>query len=287
MLNIKQNVNLAILSSFHIGGPAEYFVEVKTAEEAVEAVRYAHSNNLHPFFLGAGSNVLFPDEGLKGLIIRSNINFIEQDDTKLTVGSGVYTTTLAQKCLEKGLSGIEALFGLPGTIGGAIRGNAGTLGTEIKDVLSTATIINDNFELQTLTREELDFAYRGSNLLKKHPMFITQCVLNLTQGETAAMETKMIETKNWRREKQPGGFTGGSFFKNPPDTTAGYLIDTAGLKGFSIGGAQVSTKHANFITNTGRATSKDVMMLSAHIQQVVKEKFGIELVPEVHLISFP
>lgn len=285
MLDIKQNIKLAVLSSFHIGGPAEYFVEVKTPEQALEAVQYAHEHKLKLFFLGAGSNLLFPDEGISGLVIRSNINFIEQNGHELKVGSGVYTTTLAQTCLEKSLSGIEALFALPGTIGGAIRGNAGTLGTEIKDVVKDVTVINDNLELATLSNRELDFAYRGSNLLKQHPMFVTQITLTLKPGDPVQMKQKMMETKNWRKEKQPGGFTGGSFFKNPPDTTAGFLIDSAGLKGFSIGGAQVSMKHANFITNTGTATSKDVMMLAAHIQKVIKDKFGIELVPEVHLIS--
>lgn len=285
MLSIKENVPLATYSSFHIGGPAKYFVEIKTADEALEALKYAVDQGLKTFFLGGGTNVLFPDEGINALVIRSTINSIEKNDTRLKVGSGVYTTTLAQYCLKHSLSGIEALFGLPGTIGGAIHGNAGTLGTEMKDVLESVTLINHAHQLETVTAESLALTYRGS-VLKQSPKLIIECTIKLIPGDPLIMSQKMTETKNWRREKQPGGFTAGSFFKNPPGTSAGFLIEQAGLKGFSIGGAQVSTKHANFLSNTGKATSKDVMMLAAHIKQVVHAKLGIELVEEIQ-ISYP
>ncbi|MBI4836194.1 MAG: UDP-N-acetylmuramate dehydrogenase [Candidatus Abawacabacteria bacterium] len=283
MLAIKQNIPLALYSSFHIGGPAEFFVEVKNAAEAVEALDYAATNKLTTFFLGGGTNILFPDHGLSGLTIRSNINHIERNDTQLKVGSGVYTTTLAQFCLEQSLSGIEALFGLPGTIGGAIRGNAGSLGTEIKDVLQEVTIIDNKNQIVTLPAADLEFSYRESTI-KHHPRFVIECTMTLTLGDPTEIKTKMDGTKKWRKEKQPGGFTAGSFFKNPPGTSAGHLIDQAGLKGFSIGDAQVSLKHANFLTNTGKATKKDVMMLAAHIKQVVLEKFGIHLIEEVNIV---
>ena len=130
----------------------------------------------------------------------------------------------------------------------------------------------------------MEFDYRESKF-KKHPQFIVSCTLRLTPGNPEAIQQLMADTKNWRKEKQPGGFTAGSFFKNPPDTSSGYLIDQAGLKGFQIGGAQVSEKHVNFLTNTGKATSKDVMMLAAHIKKTVQEKFGIQLVEEVHIIN--
>lgn len=283
-MDIRQNVNLKLYNTFHTGGSAEYFVEVKTIEEAQEALKFAHQNKLPLLFLGGGSNVLFPDEGIRGLVIKNNINFIEAiDATHLSVGAGVYTTTLAQHCLKLKLSGMEALFALPGTVGGAIRGNAGTLGTEMKDVISDVTMINDDNQLQTYPASYFEFEYRGS-ILKRIPNFITHCTIALVPGDENAIQAKMTETKNWRRDKQPGGFTAGSYFKNPPGTSAGALIDQAGLRGFSLGPAQVSPKHANFLTNTGKATTKDVIMLAAHVKKVVLDKFGIELEEEVKII---
>lgn len=283
-MNLRENVNLKLYNTFHTGGQAEYFVEVKTIEDAQTALQFAKEKHLEVLFLGGGSNVLFPDEGIKGLVIKNNINFIESiDDTHLSVGAGVYTTSLAQHCLKLKLSGIEALFGLPGTIGGAIRGNAGTLGTEMKDVIVDVTMINDQGQLQTYPANYFQFEYRGS-ILKRVPHFITHCTIALVPGDEIAIQTKMTETKNWRRDKQPGGFTAGSYFKNPPGTSAGAVIDQAGLKGFSLGSAQVSPKHANFLTNTGEATTKDVIMLAAHVKKVVFDKFGIELEEEVKII---
>jgi len=283
-MDIKQDVPLKLYSSFHTGGNADNFVEVKTADEAVQALQTAKQNNWTVFFLGGGTNILFPDEGMRGLVIKNSINFIEKDGHELRVGAGAYTTSLAQYAQKESLSGIERLFGLPGSIGGAIRGNAETHKTSISDVLKDVTFINDDLRLEIASPKELEFDYRESKF-KKHPQFIVSCTLKLTSGNPKAIQQLMLDTKNWRKEKQPGGFTAGSFFKNPPDTSAGYLIDQAGLKGFQIGGAQVSEKHANFLTNTGKATSKDVMMLAAHIKKTVQEKFGIQLVEEVHIIN--
>ena len=281
---IQENVSLKVYNSFHTGGPAQYFVEIKTSEAAIEALNFARDQQLPVLFLGGGTNVLFPDEGIQGLVIKNSINFIQSiDDTHLSVGAGVYTTTLAQHCLNLKLSGIEALFGLPGTIGGAIRGNAGTLGTEIKDVIIDVTLVNENNQLKTYPASYCEFAYRES-ILKRIPAFITHCTIALSPGDETAIKNKMTETKNWRRDKQPGGFTAGSYFKNPPGASAGALIDQAGLRGFAIGPAQVSPKHANFLTNTGKATTKDVMILAAHVKKVVYEKFGIELEEEVKVI---
>lgn len=283
-MEIKQNISLKIYSSFHTGGSADNFIEVKTAEDALEALKLAKEKNWPVFFLGGGTNLLFPDEGMRGLVIRNGINSIEKNGNELKVGTGVYTTSLAQFAQKHSLSGIERLFGLPGTIGGAIRGNAETHKTSISDVLKDVTFINENLELETVSPKELAFDYRESKF-KKHPQFIVSCTMTLTPGNPEEIQKLMIDTKNWRKEKQPGGFTAGSFFKNPPDTSAGYLIDQAGLKGFSIGAAKVSEKHANFLTNTGNATSKDVMMLAAHIKKTILEKFGIQLVEEVHIVS--
>ncbi len=283
-MDIKQNISLKIYSSFHTGGNADYFAEVKTAEEAIAALQFAQEKKLPVFFLGGGTNILFPDEGFKGVVIKNAISFIERKDNKLRVGAGMYTTSLAQYAQKESLSGIERLFGLPGTIGGAIRGNAETHKTAISDVIKDVTFVNDKLQLETVSPTELEFEYRGSKF-KKYPLIIISCTISLIPGDPDAIQKLMLETKNWRKEKQPGGFTAGSFFKNPPDTSAGYLIDQAGLKGFHIGGAQVSEKHANFLTNTGNATSKDVMMLAAHIKKIILEKFGIQLVEEVHIVN--
>ncbi len=283
-MDIKQDVSLKIYSSFHTGGTADNFVEVKTAEEALEALQFAEEKKLPVFYLGGGTNILFPDEGMRGLVIKNGITFIERQDNELRVGAGVYTTSLAQYAQKQSLSGIERLFGLPGTVGGAIRGNAETHKTSISDVIKDVTFINDTLELKTVFPAVLEFEYRGSTF-KKQPRLITSCTLTLVPGNPDDIQKLMIETKNWRKEKQPGGFTAGSFFKNPQDTSAGYLIDQAGLKGFQIGGAQVSEKHANFLTNTGNATSKDVMMLAEHIKKVVLEKFGLQLIEEVNIIA--
>lgn len=283
-MEIKQNVSLTVYNSFHTGGNAEYFAEIKSAEDAQAALTFAKEKGISMLFLGGGTNVLFPDEGIKGLVIKNSINFITPlDHNRISVGAGVYTTSLAQECLKLNLSGIEALYGLPGTIGGAIRGNAGSLGTEIKDIIIDVTLINQQNEPQVYPASYFEFSYRESKL-KREPALITSCTIQLMPGNPVDIEKKMIETKTWRREKQPGGFTAGSFFKNPPGTSAGALIDQAGLRGFVMGPAQVSPKHANFLTNTGKATTKDVMMLAAHVKKVVLEKFGIELEEEVKIL---
>lgn len=285
MIQIQKDVSLAMYSSFHIGGKASHFVEIKTTEDALEAWQFGQTQKLPIFFLGGGSNVLFPDQGLEALIIKNSINFIEKlPNDQVHVGAGTYTTALAQFCADNELSGIEKLFALPGTFGGAIVGNAGTLGTEIKDVLLSATLINPQGEIITAPASTLDFQYRESNLKRTHQLVLSG-IIQLKPGQKDTIKQVMTDTKNWRRDHQPGGFSGGSFFKNPEGYSAGQLIEQAGLKGYTIGGAQVSPKHANFLTNTGKATSKDVMLLAAHIKEVVKSQFGIELVEEIRPIQ--
>ncbi|MBU1151263.1 UDP-N-acetylmuramate dehydrogenase [Patescibacteria group bacterium] len=267
--------------TFQIGGPADLFYEVRETAQIPELIRFAITNNLPYLLIGRGSNILFPDDGFRGLIIKNQTDHIEESKDQFTADSGTLISRLTH------LSPLEQWVGLPGTVGGAIYGNAGYNGLETKDILKSAQIYDPQTDqIQEIPATRLDLKYRHS-ALKNSKKIILKATFTRTPSTLSPEQLEQIkkESRHFRLNVQPFGASSGSFFKNPnPQQPAGLLIDQAGLKGHSIGDAQISEKHANFIINTGSATAKDVRKLATLIKKEVKAKFGIKLEEEVQII---
>ncbi|MDD4352333.1 MAG: UDP-N-acetylmuramate dehydrogenase [Candidatus Gracilibacteria bacterium] len=278
---LLENESLAKYSYYRIGGPARYFYIAKSNSDFAELLKLAKKEDLKVFVLGAGSNVLFADEGFDGLVVKNECRQIKIDGTFVKVEAGALLKDVILKAREHNLQGLENLWGLPGTIGAAVRGNAGSFGTEIGNFIKEVRILEDLKEL-TLDRAELEFAYRSSKLKSKGGV-VLEVTLELQQVKNLP---SLEEFSQKRQAKQPPGFSCGSFFQNPVgDKSAGQLIEEAGLKGLRIGGAQISEKHANFILNVDNASFADLIELKNQIQKAVKDKFGIELEPEVVIVK--
>jgi len=284
----KINEPLKRYCTFRIGGPAKMFLKAVKNEDIIEAIRFIKSHSLPYFILGGGSNIFFMDEGFGGLVIKMETKNITFDGELVTAESGVNVLKLVNETIEENLQGLEAWGGLPGSIGGAVRGNAGCHGLETKDILVSAEIYDpEKDEIKTVKPDFFHFDYRHSKL-KNSKEILLSATFKLKKREISKEEQSKLleEARTFRRTKQPFGFTTGSFFKNPaPDKSAGMLIDQCGLKGFSIGDAQVSTLHANFMMNTSNASSKDMLALVKHVKKEVKNKHGIDLVEEVQIIK--
>lgn len=284
-LLLQQNKSLKELSTFGIGGPAHFFVEVKNIQEMQEAIQKSHELGLPYFILGKGSNCLFDDRGFQGLIIHNKIDFLEKDELgNFHVGAGYSFSLLGVQTARQGWSGLEFASGIPGSVGGAVFMNAGANGRETCESLKSVDFINHQGELQTLAKEELKFSYRTSPF---HHM--QGAIVGATFALTPSFEarSKQIEIVNYRKKTQPyGAKSAGCVFRNPQCHFAGKLIEESGLKGALVGGAKVSEVHANFIVNTGAASSKEVLELIQIIKHKVKEKSGQELESEVRFIPY-
>ncbi len=313
MLNIQQNIPLKNYTTFRIGGPAEFFVEVKNEEELLEALKYAKENNLEFFILGGGSNVLVSDKGYDGIVIKCQLTTYNLQLTTNTIeaGAGTPLTLLVNESVNNNLAGLEWAGGLPGTLGGAIRGNAGTFGKSMKNIIKSVKVYNlENQKIEKFDNAKCKFKYRDSIFKRKSNLIILSAVLKFKKGEKEALKKKMLESIVWRKSVFPEELSPGSFFKHTAPTEhnlkkikeiprfaelklhekntipTGFVIEECGLKGKKIGGAMVSEKHANFIVNTGNATAEDVIMLASIIKQQVRDKFGIELESEVQYLGF-
>lgn len=285
---IQLNVPMKKYTSFKIGGEAEILLKISTVEELTNIIKYIKRNNIPTFILGNGSNLLVSDGGIKGIVLKIEIKKVEIEEVdnkfKITVGAGVKLGELAQKLAIKEISGLEFASGIPGTIGGAIRMNAGAYGSEMKDIIKTVTYIDRNGEIHKINTEQAKFEYRNS-LFANNEYIIVETELELNKGNKEEIQEKMQEYANFRKEKQPIEYpSAGSTFKRGTDFITAKLIDECGLKGYQIGGAQVSEKHAGFIINTGNATAKDVEELIKYIKQEVYEKFGKEIETEIEII---
>lgn len=285
---ILQNVQMKKYTSFKIGGEAEVLIKISTLEELTKIIKYIKQKNIQTFILGNGSNLLVSDEGIKGIVLKIEIKKLEIEEInnkfKITVGAGVKLGELAQKLANKEISGFEFASGIPGTIGGAIRMNAGAHGSEMKDIVKTVTYIDRNVEIHKINNEQAKFEYRNS-MFANNEYIIVETELELNKGNKEEIQAKMQEYANFRKEKQPIEYpSAGSTFKRGTDFITAKLIDECGLKGYQIGGAQVSEKHAGFIINKGNATSKDVEELIKYIKQKVYEKFGKEIETEIEII---
>jgi UDP-N-acetylmuramate dehydrogenase len=272
-------------TTFRLGGPADVFALPATPEEAVFAVRTAASLGVPCLILGNGSNMIVRDGGLRGLVISmQEMTEVTVQGEALTAQAGALLSKVAAQALSAGLSGLEFACGIPGTAGGAAAMNAGAYGYDMASVLTHARVWMDERD-QWLTRGELDYGYRKSTVLKKGGM-VLEARYQLTPGDPELIRARMNDYNASRREKQPLTLpSAGSVFKRPEGHYAGALIEQAGLKGCTIGGAQVSTLHAGFIVNVGGATAKDVTALIAHIQREVLAKFGVPLECEVRILG--
>ncbi len=289
-MKLERNIKLADYSTFRIGGKAKYFARVSDENEIKEAVEKANEMKVPYHTFGGGSNIIFPDNGYPGVIIRMENRSIEFSDKTVTVGSGVSLQQLITSMIKKGFCGMEELVGIPGTVGGAIYGNAGTGRVEIKDVIESVDVFyfdNNQWTSRTMTANECSFSYRNS-VFKKHPdWIIVRAAFPLRACHGGAGLQLIKESIERRIKVQPYNIaSGGSIFKNPREGVfAGELIDKAGLKGMKVGDAEISKKHGNFIVNNGAATAEDVLALIDLIKNKVKEKFKIELEEEIVIVK--
>ena len=285
--SVKFDEPMKLHTTFKIGGPADVFVEAQNTDEIIALIEYCKQNSIPYMIMGNGSNMLVGDRGIRGVVIQIGkaMNNITIDKETVTAQAGVLMSTLANAILKAELSGFETLSGIPGTLGGGIYMNAGAYGGELKDVIDTVTYIDESGEIITKPNEELDLSYRHS-MFETGEYVILSAVLKLKKGSYEEIKAAMQDYNKRRSDKQPISMpSAGSTFKRPEGYFAGKLIQDSGLMGYSIGGAQVSEKHAGFVVNKGGATAADVLALIKHIQDTVEEKFGVCLEPEVRLIG--
>jgi len=278
---------LALLTTIKIGGKADLYYKLTKIEEIEGMLKLAKEFKIPVFIFGGGSNIIFSDKGFKGLVIQIKAKEVRVIDSTIVADAGALLSQVLQFAIKNGLSGMENLMGLPGTIGGAVRGNAGAFGTEIKDIFQKALIYNKEKGIHEEEKDYLNFKYRSSTIKEKQGEdIVLKVYLELQKKDTSGAMKEMIDKLTSRSGKQPQGKTTGSFFKNPMgDQSAGALLDQAGCKGLQVGGVEVSTLHANWILNNGSATQKDVIELMRLMQKKVKAKFNIDLEPEVQIIG--
>ena len=272
-------------TTFRIGGPADVFIDACCAEEIKRTVRYCRDRGIPVAVMGNGSNMLVGDRGMRGVVIHvgKSMSDVEIDGERVYAEAGVLMSSLASAILKAELTGFETISGIPGTLGGGIYMNAGAYGGELSSVIESVTYMDENCEIITAPNDELDFSYRHS-MFETGKYVILSCVLKLKKGSYDEIKAAMQDYSKRRSDKQPLSMpSAGSTFKRPEGYFAGKLIQDCGLMGYSIGGAQVSEKHAGFIVNTGGATAADVLALIRYVQDTVEEKFGVRLEPEVRL----
>ena len=287
---IKQNEPMKNHTSFKIGGPAEFYIKITSIKELQKILEFAKKEKIKITILGNGSNVLVSDSGIKGIVIRTNLKEIkiepkEQNKIEITVDDATPIGFLAQKLLKEEITGFEEISGIPGTIGGAILMNAGAHGKEMKDIVTEITAIDYNGKIHKFTNEQAKFTYRNS-IFSSGKYIILQAKIILEKGNAKEIKAKMDEYAQFRKEKQPIEYpSAGSTFKRGTDFITAKLIDEAGLKGYSIGGAKISEKHAGFIINTGNATAQDVLDLAKYVTDKIYEKFGKKIEFEIKIVQ--
>lgn len=272
-------------TTFKIGGPADIFITVKSTPCLKEVVLLCKQYGIPYTIVGAGSNLLVSDMGIRGVVIKYVSKKIEVDSNIIYADSGITLSALSKFALSHSLTGIEFAGGIPGLLGGAVYMNAGAYGGEMKDVILESEYLDASGEIKTVANEEHHFDYRHS-IYTGTDKFILSAKLKLTHGDKEQISETMNELLKRRNDKQPLNFpSAGSVFKRPEGFFAGKLIEDSNLKGYSIGGAKVSEKHAGFIVNTGNATASDVRKLVEHIRETVLKNFNVELVCEIKMIG--
>lgn len=270
-------------TTFRVGGPADYFVMPETIEQVQKVVTLCKEEEIPYYIVGNGSNLLVSDKGYRGVIIQIGKRFgqIEVKGNQITAQAGALLSAVANRALEAGLAGFEFAAGIPGSLGGACVMNAGAYGGEMKDVLLSVTVLTPEGEVLTIPREELELGYRTSIIEKKHYL-VLEAVIELQKGDPEEIKAVMDDLRQRRIDKQPLEYpSAGSTFKRPEGYFAGKLIQDAELKGFQVGGAQVSEKHAGFVINKNHATASDIYELMRQVSEKVEEESGVRLEPEV------
>jgi len=280
-MKILKNVALKPYATLAIGGPADYFVEAKSQKEIIRAVSWAKKNQLDWFILGNGSNILIGDKGFRGLVIRVQNSKFKIQNSKIQAEAGLSLLKLLNICQKNSLAGLEFLAGIPGTVGGAIKGNAGTKENFIGQKVEKVTVLGKEGRVYTLKRSECNFGYRDSRFSHNNEVILS-VLFNLKKSSPQIISQK-IKKFFLKRKAQPKGKSAGSIFKNPALAPAGYLIEKAGLKGKKVGGAKISSQHANWIINFNQATAKDVLSLIKLVKQKIKKDFKIVLKEEIDL----
>jgi len=286
--DIKENESLRLHTTYKVGGIAKYFISPESIDELIKLVKYLKEKNIKYMILGNGSNTIFSSKTYDGVIINlSKINNMTIDGNKINVEAGYQLIKLSIDAMNNNLSGLEFASGIPANVGGAIFMNAGAYKSDMSEVLEDVTFLDEDLNIKTLTKDELNFSYRHS-LFQEKDYIIISANLVLSDGNKEEIKELMEKRKQRRIESQPLEYpSAGSVFRNPAeDIYAGKLIEDLGLKGYSIGDAKISEKHANFIINTGNATGEDIKTLIDLVKNKVKEKYNIDLIVEQKFVNF-
>ncbi len=314
MLKIQKNVKLAPFTTLKIGGLAQYFVAVNSKEDFLEAIKYAQKKEWNIFVLGGGSNILISDQGITGLVIKMDKSIKEKKaiellgNNKIKSWAGNSLAQIVNFSLNNKLTGLEWATGIPGSVGGALRGNAGAYGNCIADKVKEIKVLDQTSQkIRVFNKEECQFEYRKSIFKENKQLIILEVILQMEKEEEEKIAEKMKIIIQKRQKKLPAEFSAGSFFQNPKVSDeklikqfeeeqkikirqnkipAGWLIEAVGLKGKKIGGAQVSKKHANFIINNGKAKAEEVIILASLIKMKVRDELGVQLKEEVSYVGF-
>ena len=286
---VKEKERMERHTSLHIGGEADYMVTPSSVEEIQAVVRLCNSRNMTYYILGNGSNLLVSDQGYRGLILKLGENFSSitiGKDGIVTAQAGVLLSKLANEIARQGLAGFEFAAGIPGTLGGAVTMNAGAYDGEMKQYIVTTKVMNQAGDILDLSNVELELGYRRS-ILQVKDYVLLEATLLLNQGDKDQITARIKELNSLRREKQPlEQYSAGSTFKRPTGFYAPKLIHEAGLGGYRVGDAEVSTKHCGFLINRGNATAEDFLKLMQDVKRIVEEKYSVKLEPEVKLLGF-
>ena len=283
-----ENEPMSRHTTFGIGGPADIFVDAASADEILKTCQLARSREVPFFIVGNGSNLLVSDEGIRGVVIHLGKAFsdVERDGDIIKAQAGATLGKIARTALDASLTGFEFAAGIPGSFGGAVSMNAGAYGGEMKDILLDVDLLTPQGEIITLKTEDMDLSYRHSIVFEKD-YIVLGARIRLQPGDGQVIREKMDQLAQARREKQPLEYpSAGSTFKRPPGYFAGKLIQDAGLKGYTVGGAMVSEKHAGFVVNHGGATAEEVRFLIRQVQKRIQNQFGVHMEPEVRFLGF-
>ncbi|WP_066395761.1 UDP-N-acetylmuramate dehydrogenase [Neobacillus mesonae] len=285
---VKRDEPLANHTTIKIGGPADLFIEPSSVDNLKKVMTVVEKHNLNWRAIGRGSNLLVSDKGIEGVVIKlgQGLDHLEINGTEIIAGGGHSLVSLSTLISRKGLSGLEFASGIPGSVGGAVYMNAGAHGSDISNILTRAHILFNDGSMEWLTNEEMEFSYRTSILQKKRPGIVVEAVFQLTEGERTEIVALMQKNKDYRKVTQPWNFPcAGSIFRNPLPNYAGKLVEIAGLKGYKIGGAEISQMHGNFIVNAGNATAGDVLALIEHVKDTIYSLYQIKMETEVEIIG--
>lgn len=287
-INVLLDEPMCKHTTFRVGGNATYFVAPESAEQVKNVIQVCEKNQIPFYVIGNGSNLLVSDEGFSGVILQicSKMDRYEMKEGKIKVQAGALLTKVANRVSKEGYAGMEFAVGIPGTVGGAVAMNAGAYGGEIKDVITSALVLTKEGEIIRLDKDELNLGYRSSAVVEQEYV-VLEVEFQLEKGDVEEIKARCNENTRARMEKQPLEYpSAGSTFKRPEGYFAGKLIMDAGMKGYTVGGAQVSEKHCGFVINKGQATARDVVDVITRVQEKVQKIFGVTLETEVKMIGF-